>query len=435
VKQDVYPLVSGVEPQSIAAELGLSKGDRIMRVNDQEIRDLIQFQFEWAGEEVTLEVLKSNGQIEIIDIEKEYDEPLGVVFSSAVFDGIRPCQNKCLFCFVDQMPSQMRESLYIKDDDYRLSFLQGSFITLTNLNKPDLERIKREHLSPLYVSVHTTDSSLRQKMMKNPRAGEILDIMKELAEAGIEFHTQVVLCPGINDGVHLEKTFQDLYQIPAVLSMAVVPVGLTAHREKLPKLTTFCREEAQEVVSWAEQRQQKCLKERGTAFVWPSDEFYLLAGKEIPPYESYEDFPQLENGVGLVRLLWEEFFDLTLPPAIDPPREVTLATGVSGRFALEPIVRELNKIKGLTVNLRVVENIFFGSSVTVTGLLTGTCLLAGLRGLPAGSTVIIPQVLLEKQEGRFLDDLRPQQVAQELGLRILAAPVEGKGLVGVILAG
>lgn len=428
-------LVIIVEPQTLAAELGLVAGDSIVRVNGKEILDLIQFQLEWAGEEVTLEVERVNGDREIFEIEKEYDEQLGVVFERAVFDGIRVCQNKCLFCFVDQMPYNMRPSLYLKDDDYRLSFLQGSFVTLTNIKKADLERIKSEHLSPLYVSVHTTDAKLRQELMKNPHAGELLAIMSDLSEAGIEFHTQVVLCPGLNDGPYLEKTYQDLSNLPGVLSLAIVPVGLTRYRESLPQLQTFDREKAKQVVQWVHGLQKQCLREKGTNFVWLSDEFYQQAGEEIPSYECYEDFPQLENGVGMVRLLWEEFAQLDLPQEVTPARELTIATGFSGRLALEPLVAQLNQIQGLTVKLRVIENTFFGPSVTVTGLLTGSCLLEGMQGLPEGSTVVIPQVLLEMQEGKFLDNLTPQQVAEQLKLRIVVAPVEGHGFLDVITTG
>lgn len=433
-KRKTRPVISKVEPDSIAAELGLAVGEQIVRINGLEILDLIQFLLEWAGEEVTLEVVKLDGQHEIFEIEKDYDEPLGVEFDRAVFDGIKPCQNKCLFCFVDQMPAKMRDSLYIKDDDYRLSFLQGSFITLTNLNRADLERIKREHLSPLYVSVHTTDESLRREMMKNPQAGKILEIMTELSKNGIEFHTQVVLCPGINDGQYLEKTFQDLYQLPGVISLAIVPVGLTSYRDNLPALEVFEQKKARQVVDWVEEQQRKCLEERGTSFVWLSDEFYLQAGKELPPYEVYEDFPQLKNGVGLVRLLWEEFAQQELPRKIEPARDLTVVTGVSGQYAMTPIVARLKTIQGLSINLRVIENTFFGPSVTVTGLLTGSCLLQGLRDIPAGSTVVIPQVMLEQQEGRFLDNFTTAQVAEELNIKLITAPVEGKGFLDVILA-
>ncbi|MFY9175414.1 MAG: DUF512 domain-containing protein [Peptococcia bacterium] len=433
VKKKTGPVIIDVEPGSLAAELGLVAGEQLISVNGQRIQDLIQFMMEWADEEVTLEVARLDGSHEIFEIEKDYDEALGVSFSTAVFDGIKPCKNKCLFCFVDQMPANMRESLYVKDDDYRLSFLQGSFITLTNLTEADLARIKGQHLSPLYVSVHTTDSQLRKDMLKNPQAGRLLEIMTELSQQGIEFHTQVVLCPGINDGKYLEKTFHDLYNLPNVLSLAVVPVGITAHRTGLPVLQTYNEQQAKEVVRWVEEQQKKCLAERGTSFIWLSDEFYLQAKEELPAYEVYEDFPQLENGVGIVRLFWEQFSRFELPEKIYPSKDLTIVTGVSGQFALEPLMERLGQIKNLNIELKVIENRFFGSSVTVTGLLTGSCLLEGLKEIPPGSRVVIPQVMLEQQENRFLDNLTPEQVADKLQIELIIAPVDGKGFLDVIL--
>lgn len=429
------PKLISIEPDSLAQELGLAPGDRICRVNGREVLDLIEFQMEWAGDEAVLEVEKADGQRQVFEIEKDYDEPLGVVFEQAVFDGIRVCRNKCLFCFVDQMPERLRPSLYVKDDDYRLSFLQGSFITLTNLSTEDLERIKRDHLSPLYVSVHTTDPRLRREILKNPRAGELLGVISGLAQAGIEFHTQVVLCPGLNDGPYLVKTFEDLFKQKGILSLAIVPVGLTGFREGLPNLQTFDQAGARQVLEWIHSRQDLCRREKGTAFIWASDEFYLQAGLEFPPWDSYEDFPQLENGVGLVRLFWEELAREKLPARLQPEREMTIATGVSGGRVMEPVIERLKAIKGLTLNLKVLENTFFGPSVTVTGLLTGSCLLEGLADLPEGSTVVIPQVLLESREGRFLDNLTPRQVAEQLKLRILTAPVSARGFLDVIKAG
>lgn len=422
-----------VETGSLAEELGLTVGDSILKINQQHFTDLISFQLEWAGEEVLLEIMKKNGKRELYEIEKEYDEPLGVHFKEAVFDGIKPCRNKCIFCFVDQMPSQMRPSLYIRDDDYRLSFLQGSYITFTNLENSDVERIKREHLSPLYVSVHTTDSQLRESMMKNPHAGKVLAIIKELSGAGIEFHTQVVACPGINDGEALEKTYQDLSRVQGVLSLAVVPVGLTCYREKLPKLRIYQKEEARCLVEWAERIQELELKKRGSRFIWPSDEFYLLAELPIPPFASYEDFSQLENGVGMVRLLWDEFQELRLPFALNSPKEITFATGISGLEVLQPLVDRLNTISGLKINIIGIPNTFFGSTVTVAGLLTGSCLVEGLKQVRKGSTVLIPDSLVQSGNGKFLDDLTPHEVGKILGLDIITVPVQADKIMEKIM--
>lgn len=421
--------IAAVLPLSLAEELGLLAGERILKINGKPLRDLIQFQYEWAGEEVLLEIEKTSGEVLLLEVEKEYDEPLGVVFDSAVFDRIKPCGNKCLFCFVDQMPPRLRPSLYVKDDDYRLSFLQGSYITMTNLTSQDIKRIKRERLSPLFVSVHTTDSCLRASMMGNTRAGEILTILYELSQAGIEFHTQVVLCPGINDGPYLEQTYRDLMAIDGVLSLAIVPVGLTKFRANLPALDGFTPGQARDLLGWARVRQEENRHSRGSAFIWLSDEFYLLAGEDLPSYEEYEDFVQLENGVGMVRLLWHDFSELSLPGKVNPPRKAVLVTGQSGQYAMLPLVDRLNTIEGLQVEIKVLENSFFGPSVTVAGLLTGSCLLAGLQDLPEGSRVLLPQVMLKSYEDRFLDDLTLEEVAKGLKVDLVPVRIEAQDLV------
>lgn len=417
--------ITSVFKDSLAEEIGLSEGDSIITVNGKKVSDLIDFQFEWAGDEVALEVKKKDGETVLFDIEKDYDEPLGVVFASAVFDSVKLCANKCLFCFVDQMPIRMRESLYVKDDDYRLSFLQGSFITLTNLRERDIERIIKEHLSPLYVSVHATDPGLRERLLRNNRAGNLMALLHRLSGKGIEFHTQVVLCPGINDGAYLEQTYRDLFAVEGVRSLALVPVGLTKHRNGLHELMTFMKSEAQSILNWLAEKQEECRKLRGTSFIWASDEFYLQAKKEIPDYEFYEDFPQLENGVGLVRLFWAEFSRIKLPSKVDKASSLAFVTGGSGEYALKPIMERLQKICGFRPQLKVINNAFFGPKVTVTGLLTGTCLIQGLKGIEKGSKVIIPEIMLKKNEERFLDDLLIEDVERELEIDLYHVPVDG----------
>lgn len=427
-------IVAEVEKESIAAELGLQKGDRIVSINNTPLVDLIQFQYDWVGEEALLEIEKKSGEKVVYEIEKDYDEPLGVIFNQAVFDGIKPCRNKCLFCFVDQMPQGMRPSLYIKDDDYRVSFLQGSYITLTNLKQKDLERIVTEKLSPLYVSVHTTDPELRKRMLKNPDAGRITALLKELSECGIEFHTQIVLCPGLNDGEALDMTFNDLYAIEGVRSIALVPVGITKYREGLPELRRYSEEEAKTIIDWAENKQQQCLKTRDSAFIWSTDEFYLIAKSKLPDYKTYEDFPQLENGVGMVRLFWEEFDSIILPRKVNKPIKYICLTGESGQYVLEPVVKKLNLIEGIYLDLKVIKNHFFGATVTVAGLLTGKCLLNGLQDIPKGSRVIFPEVMLRGQEGSFLDDLTINEVASRLEVELIPVPAEPQGFLDRILA-
>ena len=276
-------IISNVKTDSIGAQIGLVPGDRLLEVNGQAVQDIIDLSFALAEEEIELLIERISGEHELITLEKDYDEELGLEFESAVFDKVRQCANKCVFCFVDQMPAGMRESLYIKDDDYRLSFLYGNFVTLTNLGQRDINRIARLHLSPLYVSVHTTNGELREKMLNSSQAGKILDQLNELVEHGIELHTQVVLCPGFNDGAELERTIKDLYAMhPSVLSLAVVPVGLTRYRENCHPLTTFSCEAAMQVIEMVHKWQKKCRKDSETGFVYLADEFYLSAGHAVP---------------------------------------------------------------------------------------------------------------------------------------------------------
>lgn len=426
-------IIAGVDKESLADEIGLEIGDVILKINDKIIKDLIQFQFEWADDEVTLEIEKNNGQIEAINIEKDYDEPLGVVFESAVFDDIKRCQNKCVFCFVDQLPPNMRSSLYIKDDDYRLSFLQGGYITLTNLRKEDIERIKREHLSPLYVSVQAADAEVRKKLLNNKKAGSCLEQLKELSHAGIEFHTQVVLCPGLNDGLVLEGTYEDLKKLAGAKSLALVPVGLTKYREGLTFIKEVSRQMALDLVYWLEEKQQECMQSKGSRFVWLSDEFYLKAGKTVPAYDTYEDFPQLENGVGMIRLLWHEVDKLDLPPKIPGKNEVVFVTGKSGEKAILPLVERINAVEGIHVEVKVLSNSYFGPTVTVTGLLTGTCLFKGLSNIKQGSHVFIPDTMLKNHQGEFLDDYTPAEVENKLGIKLYPVPAHPKRIWDEIL--
>lgn len=416
--------IDSVAKASIAEELGIKPGDVVLAVNGQEIGDILDWQMATAGEELTLTILHRDGSVTEFDIEKEYDEDLGLVFSSPTLDKIKHCANRCLFCFVDQQPPGMRDTLYIKDDDYRLSFLTGSYITLTNLTEKDLARIKKLNISPLYVSVHTTDPALRQKLMGNPRAGRILSILKELAEAGIVFHTQAVLCPGINDGEALEQTLNDLYGLyPAVQSLAVVPVGLTGHREKLYPLSPYDALCAQTVLCQVERWQKRAYREKKTRFVFAADEFFHMAGQPVPTDEEYEGYPQLENGVGLIRLLFNEWehWHKNLPKSLAKPRSVTLVTGVSAYFYLEPLVKHLNTIAGLNVTLLPVKNTFFGGHVTVAGLLTYTDILPPLMAQGDTSPVFLPRVMLKKGTDLFLDGHNTGELASKINREVYVA--------------
>jgi len=414
-------VIEKVNPNSIAEEIELAPGDKVISINGKKIEDLIDYQYMCADEYLELYVIKKNGEEIIFELEKNYDEDLGLVFAAATFDGIHPCQNRCLFCFVDQMPKGMRPSLYIKDDDYRLSFIHGNFVTLTNLTESDVKRIISLHLSPLYVSVHATDPEVRKLLLGNPNAGKILEQLEVLASAGIQMHTQIVLCPGINDGKILDKSIQDLAKLyPNVLSLAVVPVGLTKFREGLFELDTFNYSTSRDVLRQITNWQKKLLPVLGTRFVFPADEFYMLADIPVPSVDDYEGFPQLENGVGLVRLFLEEFYEYenAIPEFISKKRSISIAYGLSPSKILSKLVDRLNQVKNLTVYGYPIPHRFWGEKVTVTGLLTGSDLIAELKGKKLGDTLYISEAMVRKEGGLFLDNMTVEEVASLLNVKI-----------------
>lgn len=416
-------IISRVAEGSIAEELGLVSGDALLAVNGEQVKDIIDLSFALADEYVELLVARQNGEEELFAVEKEYDHDLGLEFDSAVFDRVRQCANKCVFCFVDQMPPGMRDSLYIKDDDYRLSFLYGNFVTLTNLGPRDLDRIRRLHLSPLYVSVHATDGDLRVALLGNPRARDIMDRLRALTDNGIELHTQVVLCPGLNDGPALERTIADLYALaPGILSLAIVPVGLTRHRENCRPLRCFTPDEAGAVIDAVAAWQRRCRSENGTAFVYLADEFYLACGRPVPDYDAYDGFPQLENGVGIVRSFLAEWAETVVPQSgYREQLRIDVVCGQSAAAVLAPLLKALS-LPNLSIRLIPVVNRFFGPDVTVTGLLTGADITDALRA--AGGSrdgVIIPGVALRKGENVFLDGLTPDDIARALDRPVRAA--------------
>lgn len=416
-------IVSAVAPDSLAAELGLVPGDRLLMVNNQPIQDIIDLSFALADEYVEVLIEKTNGEQQLYEIEKDYSEDLGIEFESAVFDKVRQCANNCIFCFVDQMPAGMRETLYIKDDDYRLSFLYGNFITLTNLGPRDMKRIRQLHLSPLFVSIHTTDGPLRAKMLNNERASEINKQLDELMEQGIEFHGQIVLCPGFNDGVALDKTIGDLYaRIPSALSLAIVPVGLTRHRDHCYPLQGFTPQQAGEVIDMVDRWQQKCRAEKGTSFVYLGDEFYLSAGRTVPQYDNYDGFPQLENGVGIVRNFIEEWNSQPQSAqGYEISHAIDVVCGHSAAKVLDKLIAQL-AIPNLKVRLVEVENHFFGPHITVTGLLTGGDIMTTLAQLPGPRTgVIIPGISLKKGQSVFLDERTPADIEKTVGVPVRTA--------------
>ena len=398
----MFGLISGVRKNSLAEAAGIKAGEKLCSVCGVQVKDIIELSFYTSDYEVDLELEGTDGQRRQVHIDKYPDEDLGLEFESAVFDKVATCYNRCVFCFVDQMIPGMRPGLYVRDDDYRLSFLYGNFITLTNMKDEDFDRIIRTHLSPLYISVHATDPEVRCKMMKNRFAGELMEKMHRLLDAGIEIHTQIVCCPGYNDGEVLAKSFADLYALhPGVLTMAVVPVGITKHREQLAALATFTKEQAAALVEQVTPWQERCRKETGSTFIYLGDEFYLLAEKPLPPAEWYDGFPQLENGIGLTRNFMEEW-DETLAQlhGFHGSEPAVIPVGESAYRVLQPLLDKLNKKYHTQHKFIPVKNEFFGGKVNVTGLLTGGDILKNVQE----KRIILPAVVLNN-DNLFLDDM------------------------------
>ena len=414
-------LVSGVSKKSIADKKGIKPGDVLVSVNSHEINDVLDYRFYIKEEKLTL-ALVSNGKAKKVHLRKDEDDDLGLEFDSYLMDRQHRCTNRCIFCFVDQMPPGMRETLYFKDDDSRMSFLFGSYVTLTNLTEHDVSRLIEMHISPVNVSVHTMNPELRVKMMKNKHAGECLSILKRLADAGIKLNTQLVLCPGINDGKELEYSLSELEKLlPSIQSIAAVPVGLTKFRENLPALRTYTPQEARETIEIVDSFGERCLEKYGVRLAFCADEFYLTAGMPIPDEEYYEDYPQLENGVGLWRNLLEEFsFALTESSfEKDIERHVSIATGVAAYPLLVRLCRLVSeKYPLVKADVFQIKNDFFGHSVTVAGLVTGKDLISQLKDKPHAETLIIPSVMLRSEGDVFLDDVSLEDVEKALSVSV-----------------
>ncbi len=423
--------ITKVLPDSIAAEIGFEAGDAIVTINQTRPRDLIDYRFLCADEYLELEVVDASGKIHQIEIEKDYDDDLGLEFENALFDGLIQCNNRCPFCFIDQQPPGKRASLYLKDDDYRLSFLYGSYLTLTNLTPREWHRIEQMRLSPLYVSVHATEPEIRSSLLKNDRAGLIMSQLQWFQARRLQIHAQVVVCPGINDGIHLERTLLDLAtfhqgDLPAVASVAVVPVGLTRFRPPGDRLIPATQAKAEEVISQVQQLQHKFKQDFGSNFVWLADEWFLIARAEVPPESDYEDYPQIGNGVGSIRLFLKQFQTIAaqkLPASIAQPRRLTWVVGNAVEHAFQPLVKQLNAVTGLEVQLVALKSEYWGQEITVTGLLTGQDLLSALAGKDLGGAILLPSLMLKHEDTRFLDDLTVAEVSQQLNTPIL--PVSG----------
>jgi len=418
-------VVASVEPGSIGEELGFQPGDRLLSINGVAPRDLIDVQVLQGEEELILEVKDPDGTLHVVELEKDVDEGLGLAFTEALFDGLRQCNNHCPFCFIDQQPPGRRASLYLKDDDYRLSFLYGSYLTLTNLSAADWARIEEQRLSPLYVSVHATDPQLRSRLLVNPRAALLADQLTWFAQRRLQIHAQVVVCPDLNDGEALERTLRDLAEFgagdwPAVLSTAVVPVGLTRFRPPDDGLRAVTPADAAAVIERVEPLQWEFQASIGTRFAWLSDEWYLMAGLPLPPRSSYEDLPQRENGVGSIRGFLEELeaATRTLPARIEPPRRLSWVVGQLVAGALQPVVERLNRVEGLELLLHGLPSPYWGQDQVVTGLLTGADLLEGLAGRDLGGLLLLPRVMLREGEEVFLDDMPLQELRDRGGVPI-----------------
>lgn len=417
-------LIKSVQPDSIAEEMEIEAGDRLLLINGEEAEDIFDYQYMIQDEYVEILIRKPSGEEWLLEIDKEYEEDLGVAFENGLMDEYRSCCNKCIFCFIDQMPKGMRETLYFKDDDSRLSFLQGNYVTLTNMSEKDVERVIKYHLSPINVSFHTTNPELRCRMLNNRFAGEALKKADRFFEAGIEMNGQIVLCKGVNDGAELERSIADLTKyLPRLRSVSVVPVGLSKYREGLYPLEPFTKKDAEQVLDIIHRWQETIFPEFGLHFVHASDEWYLLAGRELPDEEHYDGYLQLENGVGMLRLLMEEFEDSMNGLRADGVmerwngrrREISVVTGrISFPYIKRLAQRMETEFEGLTVHVYPIRNDFFGERITVTGLLTGQDIMAQLAGEKLGEELLLPQNILRSGETVLLDDYTVEDLVKAL---------------------
>jgi len=429
--------ISEVYSGSIAEEAGIEAGDILLTVNGQTVIDVFDYRFLTQDEELVLEVMKPDGNILRVDIEKDEFEDIGLEFENPLIDEEKSCRNKCIFCFIDQLPKGMRESLYFKDDDARLSFLFGNYITMTNMGKSDIDRIIRYHMSPVNVSVHTTNPELRVKMLNNRFAGDILEKMKILADGGITLNAQIVLCRNINDGLELDRTLNDLSTLmPQLNSISVVPVGLTKFREGLPVLKPFDRDSAIEVIAQVKRWQELFLEETGGRRVFLADEWYLMTDTPFPPFEHYEDFPQVENGVGMAVLFTEEFNNALSGEEKRPvEKTVSIATGILGSKIITGIAKRAEEhFPGLKVLVYPIENNFFGKSITVSGLLTGVDIKTQLTGKYLGDVLLLPSNMFRAGTDIFLDDMTLGELASFLHTDIRKVSTDGGELLSQLIS-
>ncbi|MCI6534901.1 MAG: DUF512 domain-containing protein [Lachnospiraceae bacterium] len=429
-------MIKDVLPGSIADELGIEAGDKLISINNNEIEDVFDYHFYVNDEELVLLIEKPNGEEWELEIEKDYEEDLGIEFEQGLMDEYRSCHNKCMFCFIDQMPEGMRDTLYFKDDDSRLSFLQGNYVTLTNMSDHDIERIVRYHLEPINISFQTTNPELRCKMLHNRFAGDALKKVDTLYESGIQMNGQIVLCKGINDGEELERSIRDLSKyVPCLQSVSVVPVGLTKYREGLYPLEPFTREDAVKILDTIHRWQDKFYEEYGIHFIHAGDEWYILAGEEMPEEERYDGYLQLENGVGMLRLLENEFEEAyEKADGDDRDRELSIATG----FLAYPYIQKMasrieEKYSNTQIHVYPIRNDFFGELITVSGLITGQDLIHQLQNQKLGDRLLLPCNMFRSQEEVFLDDITLAQVEDALQVRADIVKSSGQDFIDVIV--
>lgn len=427
--------IAYVEPFSLAALAGIVEGDILLKINGSDFYDILEYRYLTAEYEVELEIKKLNGEIVTVTITNDYED-LGIEFKEGLIDEAQSCRNKCIFCFIDQLPEGMRETVYFKDDDTRLSFLQGNYVTLTNMSDEEIDRLIAMRVSPINISVHATNPELRCKMLNNRFAGKCYDIMKKFAQNGIMMNCQIVLCPGINDGEELDRTINDLAALyPHVNSVSAVPVGLTRYREGLYPLTPYTKETSAQIIEQVRAHQERLLKEIDTRLIYLSDEFYIKAQQPIPEADDYEGFPQIENGVGLVASMKEEFdAAIRLVEKKEYERKsVILATGeITGEF-ISSLAKQLQEITGIDIRVKPIKNNFFGGEVNVSGLVVGRDIIEQLRDEEKADVLIIPQSMLRDDDGIFLDDTTVADVEEALGMKIVSVINDGYEFIEKII--
>ncbi|MEE0059869.1 MAG: DUF512 domain-containing protein [Acutalibacteraceae bacterium] len=429
-------VISDVNEKSRAFKAGILPNEKLLKINGNDIVDVLDYRFYQTARDVELELEDTLGNVRTVTIHKGEYEEIGLEFETYLMDKQHSCRNKCIFCFIDQLPKGMRESLYFKDDDSRLSFLFGNYVTLTNLTQHEIDRIIKLHISPINVSVHTTNPDLRVKMMNNRFAGKVLEVLPKFAEAGIKINCQIVACPGINDGKELERTLTDLEKLyPAVECIAVVPVGLTAYREGLYPLVEYTKETATQTLDLIESYGEKFKEKYGCRIVYASDEFFLKAERDIPEADYYEDFDQLDNGVGLLSLLRDELlYALEDEITVEEEKTVTIACGTGVAEFMQTLMNNItDRFNNVKINVVGIKNNFFGGGVDVSGLVTGQDLLAQLKDKDLGDKLLIPQVMLRSDGDLFLDDISIDDVREELKVPVITVANNGETLLNEIL--